>query len=271
MRSTPSTTAGTASSLRPRLVLLSLPYLDWRYAGVPHRNHAARRRFSIVAMRILWPQSLRVEAPTPARSIRLDNASYLRATHGWSAKRSPYRRAPHPRNSGRHPHLRHARARAALSVSAPALTAATLETDVRHLHHLHPPLHPVPHHARVGHTSDASAPSRVSLGSNYRLIASVRYAPSSIKNPTVPHRPGNTPTQSCRNSPRTPFAAAQREPRRADAAAHGTQPMSVLVRTADIGSRHFSVTPYHRRCTTLISKIVGHCFPVTKSRSCCAS
>lgn len=48
--------------LTPTFVLMSLPYLrDWRYAGVRIFTTMLGAATAVVAMRLLWPQSLRVE------------------------------------------------------------------------------------------------------------------------------------------------------------------------------------------------------------------
>jgi uncharacterized membrane protein YccC len=66
--------------LTPTFVLLSLPYLrDWRYASVRIVATLLGAFAAIIAMRVLWPQSLRVElAQLLARSASA-NANYLRA------------------------------------------------------------------------------------------------------------------------------------------------------------------------------------------------
>jgi uncharacterized membrane protein YccC len=66
--------------LTPTFVLLSLPYLrDWRYASVRIVTTLLGAFAAVIAMRVLWPQSLRVElAQLLARSASA-NAAYVRA------------------------------------------------------------------------------------------------------------------------------------------------------------------------------------------------
>lgn len=66
--------------LTPTFVLLSLPYLrDWRYASVRIVTTLIGAFAAVVAMRVLWPQSLRVEISRLLSRSASANASYLRA------------------------------------------------------------------------------------------------------------------------------------------------------------------------------------------------
>ena len=73
--------------LTPTFVLLSLPYLsDWRYAGVRIVTTLFGALAAIIAMRILWPQSLRVEFGRLLARSASANAAYLQALlRFWTA------------------------------------------------------------------------------------------------------------------------------------------------------------------------------------------
>ena len=66
--------------LTPTFVLMSLPYLrDWRYAGVRILTTLLGAAAAVLAMRFLWPESLRLEiAGLLARAVET-SAEYLRA------------------------------------------------------------------------------------------------------------------------------------------------------------------------------------------------
>jgi len=73
--------------LTPTFVLLSLPYLsDWRYAGVRIVTTLFGALAAIIAMRVLWPQSLRVEFGRLLARSASANAAYLQALlRFWAA------------------------------------------------------------------------------------------------------------------------------------------------------------------------------------------
>ncbi len=66
--------------LTPTFVLMSLPYLrDWRYAGVRIVTTLLGAVTAVLAMRLLWPQSLRVELGRLLARTAEAVAAYLRA------------------------------------------------------------------------------------------------------------------------------------------------------------------------------------------------
>ncbi|MDP9039898.1 MAG: FUSC family protein [Acidobacteriota bacterium] len=66
--------------LTPTFVLMSLPYLrDWQYAGVRMVTTLLGAATALVAMRLLWPQSLRVELGGLLARLARAGEAYLRA------------------------------------------------------------------------------------------------------------------------------------------------------------------------------------------------
>jgi uncharacterized membrane protein YccC len=74
--------------LTPTFVLLSLPYLrDWRYAGLRIVTTLLGAVTAVLAMRLLWPQSLNVELARLLGRCASTASAYLRATlQFWAAK-----------------------------------------------------------------------------------------------------------------------------------------------------------------------------------------
>jgi uncharacterized membrane protein YccC len=73
--------------LTPTFVLLSLPHLrDWRFAGIRILTTLLGAIVAVLAMRLLWPQSLTLELGRLLSRSAEANAAYLRATlRFWQA------------------------------------------------------------------------------------------------------------------------------------------------------------------------------------------
>ena len=75
---------------RPTFVLLSLPYLrDWRFASVRILTTLVGALVSVIAMRVLWPQSLRVELGRLLARSASATATYLHAVLEWWSTPAP--------------------------------------------------------------------------------------------------------------------------------------------------------------------------------------
>jgi uncharacterized membrane protein YccC len=80
--------------LTPTFVLLSLPYLrDWRFASVRILTTLVGALVSVIAMRVLWPQSLRVELGRLLARSASATATYLHAVLEWWSTPAPARKA----------------------------------------------------------------------------------------------------------------------------------------------------------------------------------
>lgn len=81
--------------LTPTFVLMSLPYLrDWRYAGVRIITTMLGAATAVIAMRLLWPQSLRVELTGLFARSADATAGYVRAVlQYWTLSRNRRARA----------------------------------------------------------------------------------------------------------------------------------------------------------------------------------
>jgi len=249
--------------LTPTFVLLSLPYLrDWRFAGVRIGTTLLGAVVSILAMRILWPQSLRVELARLLARCASANASYLRATLEWWAAPAAERRiaerhilAPARRACGlTSQDAEEALDRLMLEPGLPALGLGTsparrhaLETDAaltfatytRRFTQCLTTL------ASVG-TSDASTVARLTTLS-YRLAAvcSVLDHQSDCA-PAAPQAPPQQLPATTVDTTSLAEQMLQRMERQAGvlerAAAVIVQPAAPTTAT-DVESRHFSVTP----------------------------
>ena len=249
--------------LTPTFVLLSLPYLrDWRFAGVRIGTTLLGAVVSILAMRILWPQSLRVELARLLARCASANASYLRATLQWWSAPAAERRiaerrilAPARRACGlTSQDAEEALDRVMLEPGLPALGLGTsparrhaLETDAaltfatytRRFTQCLTTL------ASVG-TSDASTIARLTTLS-YRLAAvcSVLDHQSDCA-PTAPQVPPQQLPATTIDTTSLAEQMLQRMERQAGvlerAAVIIVQP-AIPTAVADMESRHFSVTP----------------------------
>jgi uncharacterized membrane protein YccC len=79
--------------LTPTFILLSLPYLrDWRYAGIRIFTTMLGAVVAVLAMRLLWPQSLTSELSSLLARSATASAAYIRAVlNFWDSPSSPAR------------------------------------------------------------------------------------------------------------------------------------------------------------------------------------